>query len=436
MNDQLSNYFKNFNEQLTDDLGSRFDYGTLLNYGKKKRNALSLVEEPINLSYLKELDTILEKIKTIVNSVNINIDPEKDFIGSALNTYEDRFIVYLLDQISSLLASTTSQIASSTKRLVNYYINHRLPLNEIGRLKGVKALNLESSIDVKDERKLTQLREVVSKLMETHYYTILKEYASFDEDNINVNSVLANESLYHDCYEYYLKFEELLPKRQPLPLPVRNIDYQNYALLQLLLTFDNKGYSLSGASPEFDNKDYLLRIKNLKLVKDNILVTINAECDDHIDLLFKDNKEYLQKGKKISKVSLDLVPCLNDELTSKEEASSYFQKKIRHRLLKGYDNAFVITSILDSQKDNVIIVSPYGNPFDANLSNMIDSCLLSLPGDAYTYSRYCPVCGGHVTSKEQDDYHCEVCGSNYMLLKDKDKKETIWIKRLSNLEGK
>ena len=436
MNNQLAIYFKSFNEQLTDDLGSRFDYAKLLSYGKKYKKVLAVKEDALDLSWIDEIEEIMEKIKAIVNNVNPNIDPEATFKLSEFDTFEDRYIVFLIDKISDLLAVTSSNIAGSTRKLSDYFINRRIHLNEMKLLNGVEVLNNNTSLSAKEQRKLVQVRETIGRLMDTNYYIKHKECSLFDDECVCVNSVLASEPLYNECYEFYDRLKELSSLEYNLPDPIRNIDYQNYAFLALLLAFDERGFVLSGTSPEFDNKDYLLRIKNLKLARKNITVTISADSDDHIDLLFEDNAEYKQKGKIQSKVSIDLYSSLNKELPTVDEARLYFTRKAESRCRRGYDNAFVITTILGAQNDNVIVSSPIGESFDANLGNMIESCLVNFPADNYIYSRTCPICGGHAESKGESNYVCSICNSKYMLLSDKDKKEIVWVKRLKNLEGK
>lgn len=436
MNNQLTNYFKSFNEQLTNDLGSKFDYAKLLSYGKKYRKVLVVKEDALDISWIDEIEAIIEKIKEIVNNVNPNIDPEATFKLSEFDTFEDRYIVFLIDKISDLLAVTSSNIAGSTRKLSDYFINRRIHLNEATLMNGVDVLNNNSSVSSKEQRKLAQARETLGRLMDTNYYIKHKETSLFDDECVCVNSVLATEPLYKECYEFYDRLKELTSVEYNLPEPIRNIDYQNYAFLALLLAFDERGFGLSGASPDFDNKDYLLRIKNLKLARKNITVSISADSDDHIDLLFEDNNEYKQKGKKQLKISIDLYPSLDKDLPSVDEASKYFLRKVNSRCQRGYDNAFVITTILGSQNDNVIVSSPLGEPLDANLGNMIESSLVTFPADAYVYSRTCPFCGGHVESKGEGNYVCSLCNSKYMLLTDKDKKEIVWVKRLKNLEGK
>jgi len=434
MNNQLANYFKNFNEQLTYDLGSRFDYLTLLNYGKKKKSSLLIDDSVLDLPWVNEVEAIIEKIKAIVNNVNPNIDPEY-FSSSVYNTFEDRYIVFLIDQIASLLAVTSSNLAASTKRLSDYYIAHHIPFNDVARLKDVNILSSSSKTFIKEERKILQAREALGNLMETNYYNCLKNEVAFNEECVCINGVIANDPLYGECYDFYKRLEEIKTIHQDIPEPIRDLDYHNYVLLNLLLTLDNSGFSLSGNSPEFDNKDYLIRVKNLKLTRNNFLINIVTENDDHIDLIIENNDESKEKFKKVSKISIDLLPSLSKEITSKEEAISYSNKKVASRINKGYDNGFVITSIKGAQDNNVIVSSPLVNPFDANLKNMIENVLLVLPANQFTYSHFCPVCGGHVDNVN-NNYRCSVCDSVYMLYTRKDQKEIVWVKRLKNLEGK
>lgn len=435
MDDKLANYFKSFNEQLTDDLGSTFDYTKLIAYGKKKKANLSPNSDFLDIPWIDELESIVEKIKAIVDEVNPKIDLDATFKGSERDTYEDRFIVFLIDEISSLLTMTNVRLSASRKKLNDYFVDRYIPFGEVERLKNLSLFVGSDKLYLKEQRKFAQAREVIGRLMTTHYYNVIKKNSSFDQDSLSINSVLANEPLYKECYAYYDTVKGLVNAHYDIPVPPRGIDYQNYAFLSLLLAFDKNGFALFGNSPLFNNKDYLLKIKNLKLARNDVIVIISSESEDHIDLLFEDHGDYTQKGKKTSKVSLDLVPSLNENITSKDEAISYFKKKVEYRINQGYDNAFVITTIIDSQSENVVISSPYGSLCDANLSNMIESCLIYVPADIFTYSRYCPICGGHAEGKD-NNCCCVTCGSRYTLLTNKDKKEIVWVKRLKNLEGK
>ena len=278
--------------------------------------------------------------------------------------------------------------------------------------------------------------------MQTNYYLFLKEVPFDEVEDIYPNGALAIFPLYAPCYAYYEKLKSLLAVHLDKPCPNINIHYHTYVLARLFLALDEKGFALSGASPDFDNKDSFMRIRNLKLAKGKLFVTITSENDDHIDLLFEDGGDYVKadKKKKQSKVSLDLAPTLAKELLSEDEAKAYFSRKVNKRLSKGYTNAYYITAVQGAESSEAILCLPYTNQLDVNLSSMLDSCLLYLPGDHFTYSHLCPICGAHV-EKEDDNgsINCERCGSAYSLLamnSDKEKKEMIWVKRLKNLEGK
>ena len=437
MNDKLSNYFQNFNERLTDDLGSTFDYAKLIAYSKRKKDLLVIDSDAMDFPWLGELEEIVNKIKEIVNNVNSKIDPETPIANTEFETFEDRYIVFLIDQIASLLAVAGANLSSSTKNLRDFYIGGYIPITEARRLNTVNVLTSNNALFLKEERKIIELREAIGELITTNYYIKHKENIHFDEECVCINDVLANKPLYSECYDYYKTLKELRSIHYDLPKPVRGIDYQNYVFIALILALNERGFVLSGNSPEFDNKDYLLRIKNLKLARNNIILSISTDSDDHIDLVFEDNNSNFRKSKRTSKVSLDLYPYLNKELPSKEEASSYFRKKVKSRFDSGYQNAFVITAIEDVQDDHTIISSPLGNPLDANLSNMIEACLIYFPADTFTYSHFCPICGGIASEEDEEgNLRCSVCDSLYTLLTNKDQKEIIWVKRLNNLEGK
>lgn len=437
MNDKLSTYFQNFNERLTDDLGSTFDYAKLIAYSKRKKDLLVIDSDAIDFPWLSDLEVIVEKIKEIVNNVNPKIDPELPIANTEYETFEDRYIVFLIDQIATLLAVAGANLSSSTKNLRDFYIGGYVPFTEARRLNTVNVLTSNKALFLKEEQKIIALKDTFGKLMTTNYYIKHKENVRFDEECVCINDALANKPLYSECYDYYKVLKGLMSVHYDLPKPVRGIDYQNYVFVALILALNERGFVLSGNSPEFDNKDYLLRIKNLKLARNNIILTISTDSDDHIDLVFEDNNSNFRKSKRTSKVSLDLYPYLNTELPSREEATSYFRKKVKSRFDNGYQNAFVITAIEDVQSDHTIIASPLGNPLDANLSNMIEACLIYFPADTFTYSHFCPICGGVVSEEDEDgNLRCSVCDSLYTVLTNKDQKEIIWVKRLNNLEGK
>ena len=123
---------------------------------------------------------------------------------------------------------------------------------------------------------------------------------------------------------------------------------------------------------------------------------------------------------------------------SENKLIPYFKKKIANRIKSGYTNAFVITTVVNTQKDDVIICSPNIYKIDANITSMLQSCITFSEGDNFIYSHLCPVCGYYVDGEQEDgNCYCANCESVYSLLssgENKDKKESVWIKRLKNPE--
>ena len=142
------------------------------------------------------------------------------------------------------------------------------------------------------------------------------------------------------------------------------------------------------------------------------------------------------KGKRTSSVSIDLIPQTTLEYPTADELSMYFKKKIHARMNKGYTNAFIITTVDNTQKDDVIICSPDVYKIDANITNMVKSCLVFAEGDTDLYSKVCPVCGAYMDGEQENgNCYCSNCGSVYSLIsqgKDENKHELIWIKRIKN----
>ncbi|MCQ2815094.1 MAG: hypothetical protein MJ227_02245, partial [Bacilli bacterium] len=142
------------------------------------------------------------------------------------------------------------------------------------------------------------------------------------------------------------------------------------------------------------------------------------------------------EGRRASLVSIDLVPRKDEEFLNAEELSMHFRRLINQRLKKVYTNAFVVTPIDGTEKDDVIICSPHVYKIDANITNMIKSCLIFAEGDTTLYSKVCPVCGAYMDGEQENgNCYCSNCGSVYSLMsqgKDNDKSELIWIKRIKN----
>jgi hypothetical protein len=254
--------------------------------------------------------------------------------------------------------------------------------------------------------------------------------------------MLAGDRKYAPCYNFYRKLLTLQASVEEDDGEINPKDYHNYVLLNIFSAFEDIGFEAKNKDSKLQTVNSLVTTKNFEFVKGDITCVISTKSEDHIDLTFNANfktkKEEYSNLKKVSYVSIDLVPSTTSEYTSDHELIPYFKKKIAYRLSRKYTNAFIVTTVDNTQKDDVIICSPYLYKIDANIRSMIESCIIFSEGDSYIYSHLCPVCGFYIDGEQEDgNCYCANCDSVYSLMLKSNKKqvkESVWIKRLKNPE--
>ena len=465
-------------------------------------------EEVINFPWLDELEIVTEKIMSIASKPRTHIKVEKDvkkveqavkidnfdviatlkvpaywkrkgnrFLPEKVFTdifeieyaiYENRFIINLVDKMMLFLAQIVSQLYDQIKKINHHFIDSHVSLSDIDliqeiadfdavkgeknnrrsrRIKGNNAelLTTKDSPYVEALRRILQSRANVGHIRSTPFYKDIKKAKPLSDSDVHLTNMLAGDSSYAPCYNFYRKL---------LPLLTKNIDdigvveaksYHNFVLSNLFASFGELGFIDANSKDRISFKDGLMQLDNYKITKGVLSCYMTSHDADHIDLAFiiEADKEYFRKtnnfkNKKHSTVSLDLVPCVTAEYPSVEELSEYFRRKIISRIHKGYTNAFIITPVDHTQKDDVMICSPRVYKIDANVKSMIDSCTIFAEGDNYVYAHVCPVCGFYVDGEQDDgNCYCANCDSCYTLIvseENENVKESVWIKRLKNPE--
>ena len=383
--------------------------------------------------------------------------------------YENRFIINLVDKMMLFLAQVVGDLYSQIKKINHQFVDGHVSISDVEivqDLAGVGSYRYISksshrSKKVKDEeatllttkdspyvdalKRILMARNNVSHVRSTPFYKDVKKAKPLSDTDVHLTNMLAGDASYAPCYNFYRKLLPLLSKVVKEENLVDAKEYHNYVLSNMFAAFDDLGFVEGNNKSKINMKNNLLHLENYELIKDNMVVNISSHDEDHIDMVFSmDNRDnaFNQtenfKLKKTSKVSLDLVPAPTKEYPNDDELTVYFRKKIRSRLTSDYTNAFIITAVDNTQKDDVIICSPEIYKIDANVKNMIDSCIIFAEGDNYIYSHVCPVCGFYVDGEQEDgNCYCANCDSVYTLFKGgkkDDVKESIWIKRLRNPE--
>ena len=400
--------------------------------------------------------------------------PEKvytDIFEIEYAIYENRFIINLVDKMMLFLSQVVAQLYEQIKHVSKKFIDFHVPIADVDLIQDLagfdtfkfvptsstrnkkvkdeaaKLLTTKDSPYVEALKKILICRANVSHVRSTPFYKEVKKAKPLSDSDVHITNMLAGDRTYAPCYDFYRKLLHLMVQNINDTEPVNPKDYHNYVLGNIFAAFDDLGFKEKSGNAKIRHNDNIMHLEKYALTKDDVTCYITTHDEDHIDFEFvlKDtigtkvpDGEVGDKKMK-STVSLDLYPSTTAEYPNVDELTEYFKKKVQARLKAGYTNAFVITAVDGTQKDDVIICSPQVYKIDANVKSMIDSCIIFAEGDNYIYSHICPVCGFYVDGEQDDgNCYCANCDSAYSLMSDgkNDKvKESVWIKRLRNPES-
>lgn len=426
------------------------------------------VEQAVKIDNFDVIETL--KVPAYWKRKGDRFLPEKvftDIFEIEYAIYENRFIINLVDKMMLFLSQVISQLYNQIRKVNESFIESHISLADIEVIQDIsdfsafafKATENRRSKRIKDKnvtllttkdspyvdalRRILQSRAEVGHIRSTPFYKDVKKAKPLSDSDVHLTNMLAGDATYAPCYNFYRKLLTLMTKNIDEENDVNPKDYHNFVLSNLFTSFSELGFSEGPRSNGISYKEGLMHLERYKVSRQNLDCYITSHDEDHIDLEFDVNASSSEfskttnfKNKKHSLVSLDLVPNLTNEYPNVEEINEYFRKKINSRIRKGYTNAFVITPIDGTQKDDVMICSPRVYKIDANVKNMIDSCIVFAEGDNFIYSHVCPVCGFYVDGEQEDgNCYCANCDSCYSLLvngANNETKESVWIKRLKN----
>ncbi|MCR4879459.1 MAG: DUF2357 domain-containing protein [Bacilli bacterium] len=399
--------------------------------------------------------------------------PEKvftDIFEIEYAIYENRFIINLVDKMMLFLSQIVAQLYEQIKNVNKNFIDSHISIADIDiiqdlagfdtfkyisssstrskRLKedDARLLTTKDSPYVEALRKILTCRSNVSHVRSTPFYKDVKKAKPLSDSDVHLTNMLAGDPTYAPCYNFYRKLLHLMVKNIKDTEPINPKDYHNYVLGNIFSAFNDLGFVDNDKNKKIKDLENLMHLEKYALKKDDLTCYITTHDEDHIDLTFelaktkgltvKEGEVGDKKMKSI--VSIDLFPTTTVEYPNVDEITEYFKKKIQSRLKSGYTNAFIITAVDGTQKDDVIICSPQVYKLDANVKSMIDSCIIFAEGDNYIYSHICPVCGFYIDGEQDDgNCYCANCDSTYSLMSDGKNnkvKESVWIKRLKNPE--
>jgi len=397
--------------------------------------------------------------------------PEKVFTDNyetELAIYENRFIINLVDKIILFLSQMSNQLLEKIRKVNKNFIDFNVAISDIDILqelanydeipantalsrlynkdKNATLLTTANSPYVNALRRVLEAKSSITHVLSTPFYKAVKKAKPLGDSDVHITNMLAGDRTYAPCYNFYRKLLSLLSKEKDDEDIVNIKDYHDFVLTNLFKALDDIGFVTTSLAREslVKYRNGFMNLDGFKVKKGNLTCLINTKHDDHIDINFELSSSSAKSVSNIglkrkSFISIDLVPQTTMEYATDEELQPYFKKKIASRLSSGYTNAFVVTAVDNTQKDDVIICSPYIFKIDANIKSMLESCIIFAEADNYIYSHLCPICGYYVDGEQEDgNCYCPNCESVYTLFisnnEKKEKKESVWIKRLKNPE--
>ncbi len=375
--------------------------------------------------------------------------------------YENRFLLNLVNKINNLLNHAIRQLNEIVKKVNRNYVNKNVSLasiddvNDIANLTKISMKKEKSDQNLllttsdapflEDWKMIIKAKNRINNFYSTEFYRYLKDQKPLSDSDVHITNILAEDRSYAPCYNFYLKLIRLTDKIDEEKKPVDPIEYHNFVVTNLFSVLGKEGFfAPMTAQNTIEIAGNLIRFKDFLVSKDEMNCYITTQDKDHIDLKFEFNyakdqpiaSDPMFAGRRHNLVSIDLVAAKDAEFLNIEELAVHFRKLINQRLANGYTNSFVVTPIDGTQKDDVIICSPDVYKIDANITNMIKSCLIFAEGDTTLYSKVCPICGAYMDGEQENgNCYCSNCGSTYSLMsqgKDSGKTELIWIKRIKN----
>ena len=410
-------------------------------------NDMKMTTKTSKLWRLKDEEFKPEKVYTTVYEADFAI-------------YENRFLLNLVNKINNLLNHAIAKLNEMVKRVNKNYVGQMVSLASIDDVKDIANLDKISALTPKSEenlllttsdasflddwKMLIKAKNRINNFYSTSFYHYLKDQKPLSDSDVHITNILAEDRSYAPCYNFYLKLIKM-DKVEEEKKPVDPVDYHNFVISNIFSVLADQGFMAPvDAGNKLEINANLLKCENYKVVKDEMNCFITTTDKDHIDIKFEFNYAKTAKteadamftGRRASLVSIDLVSKKDEEFLNVEELSVHFRKLINQRLKKDYTNAFVITPIDGTEKDDVIICSPHCYKIDANITNMIKSCLIFAEGDTTLYAKVCPVCGAYMDGEQENgNCYCSNCGSTYSLMSqgtNEHKNELIWIKRIKN----
>lgn len=363
---------------------------------------------------------------------NNNLTPEYVYSNEnidSLDTYENRFISLLINEINNELKIININISPLIESIEEFYGVNGLTFGKNSIINDLASKNYPYNGFFNKEKGnkkiiievVKNLNNKLKRLKESEFYKITKN--KFINKNVIPTNILIHDPLYNYCYRYYKdNFNN-----------ENNIEYDKYYYNYVLINFISTLSKLKVGSTSINNK-INLKFEEKRLIfkqltfKKGLFSFILSE--DNNNLGFYIETRLINKAIKVNtKVDKNYINS-NYVLTSFNYLESN-KEKITNALKNINVNnrtIFTMNNLLSEYK-NVITLSYYKDNQYELLINYLKSLVLLFDTDLDLFKSKCPICGQNEINFDGFNYHCKNCRSTFSF-NETVKGPLMWIKNM------
>ena len=422
---------------------NRINYGLIDEINNVIKEISRICSTPlISVKYLDEIVKIEsatnineESIKETINDSSLwkirnqKPEPEKshnNLIEENYATYENCFIKLLIDKIEGILRYYEGSIFSKIKTIGSYFNSLELGFSKFSVFNNysIKDLTKKAILDKGNSKYFEYYKKTLQILNKIKIFksSLLYKECSRVKDidpNIHLTNILSKNYSYNYCFKFYIN--KILRNYEK----TTEINYYNYALIRLLISLFDNGFSFKEPNSVltlYSDNDNILRFDNIKLIKNGVNLTIRSL--NELDIEFETNLDFSYysfiknknlKNKRANKLHLIFRPSLSNIFDYEE--------------LNNLNTYYILFNTDGLFNKNIVLVNDKKD-LDITLNNFVNTLAFMIEGSNEIYSKKCPICGSDLINEVDGDYTCENCDSNYSLLKNK-RKEFVYIKRFN-----
>lgn len=370
--------------------------------------------------------------------------------------YENRFVVALIDKMRSFISHSLAELYSQPKFLSRYVADAKIDPLDLSFLQKETPdalnpiMNASELLTDKDDpiiatlRKLLDAQRILSHSVSTPFYKEVKKAKALSDSDIHATNMLIGDRNYAACFQFYMKLLNYSTEQHKKDELIQS-GYCNWALERLFEVYKKLGFKLSSDYIPLNANGYI-NVDAITATRGSLKAEFKRDSATQVSIIYTVSDTrlvHLPTGsrKRRSRVCLDFMPGLTDQIPTVDDLDTEINHLVFHRMTpeQDYENAFVLTAEPLVSERGAVIANPNISKIDANLENMVRSCLTFLRGDAWTYSRICPICGAYMDGENEDgNFYCPNCDSVYAFVEigsDESRNEMIWVKRLHSPTG-